>query len=217
MKARRLRSQLLLAGGCILAAYSAGNFLPHARAQTLTEDQLNAVKDRLAEGATHSWEIGTRAEALIEDDTPTYSVLNNTSLPPPQGQAPSSLDEVISIARSVVQARAKSNVQGPQPLMDATGGAAGDPPSIGVAVLLANWTGAGAQDGLDYAGAAKDQLDYLFEQVPKTSDGAISHRQEQVQLWYVPLASAVLGPTTRGSERPALERQTVCRFGTCRC
>ena len=112
-------------------------------------------------------------------------MLNNTSLPPPQGQAPSSLDEVISIARSVVEARAASDVQGPQPLMDASGGAAGDPPSIGVAVLLANWTGAGAQDRHNYAGAAADQLEYLLEKVPKTSDGAISHRIEQVQLWYV--------------------------------
>ncbi|KAI9065704.1 hypothetical protein FKP32DRAFT_1567367 [Trametes sanguinea] len=176
MKASGLRSwNLLLAAGILLSS--------SARAQTLTDDQLNAVKARLAEGATHSWEIGTRAEALIEADTPNYSVLNNTSLPPPKGQAPSSLDEVISIARSVVQARAKADVQGPQPLMDASGGAAGDPPSIGVAVLLANWTNAGAQDGQDYAGAAQDQLEYLLTTVPKTSDGAISHRLEQVQLW----------------------------------
>lgn len=67
--------------------------------------------------------------------------------------------------------------------MDANGGAAGDPPSIGVAVLLANWTGAGAQDGQDYAGAAASQLEFLLEKVPKTSDGAISHRTEQLQLW----------------------------------
>lgn len=61
--------------------------------------------------------------------------------------------------------------------------AAGDPASIGVAVLLANWTGLGGLDGLDYAGAATSQLEYLFEVVPRTSDGAISHRVAQVQLW----------------------------------
>jgi rhamnogalacturonyl hydrolase YesR len=64
-------------------------------------------------------------------------------------------------------------------------GAAGDPPSIGVAVILANWTGRAAVDGLDYAGAAVDQLDYLFQDVPQTSDGAISHRTDEVQLWCV--------------------------------
>ena len=75
--------------------------------------------------------------------------------------------------------------QGPQPLIGGTtsGEAAGDPASIGVAVLLANWTGAGAGDKLDYAGAARDQLEYLLEKVPRTSDGAISHRVESVQLW----------------------------------
>lgn len=63
---------------------------------------------------------------------------------------------------------------------------------MGVAVLLANWTGLGASGGdgsggeeVDYAGAATDQLNYLFEVVPKTSDGAISHRVAQVQLWFV--------------------------------
>ncbi len=50
-------------------------------------------------------------------------------------------------------------------------------------MLLANWTGAGSQDNVDYAGAATDQLEYLLEKVPKTSDGAISHRSEQVALW----------------------------------
>jgi len=60
-------------------------------------------------------------------------------------------------------------------------GSAADPASIGVCVLIANWTKAG---DLDYAGAAKSQIDYLFTMVPRTSDGAISHRLSQLQLWY---------------------------------
>ena len=62
---------------------------------------------------------------------------------------------------------------------------AADPASIGVSVLLANWT---KQDSsqIDYAGAATDQLEYLLYKVPHTSDGAISHRVSQVQLWCVP-------------------------------
>ncbi|KAL4076573.1 Six-hairpin glycosidase-like protein [Scleroderma yunnanense] len=62
-------------------------------------------------------------------------------------------------------------------------GAAGDPASIGVAVLLTNWTGQGKVDGLDYAEAARDQLEFLLMNVPRTSDGAISHRTDEVQLW----------------------------------
>ncbi|KAH9850434.1 Six-hairpin glycosidase-like protein [Lenzites betulinus] len=178
---RSARSRLLLAGGILLAA--ASTTVPAANAQDLTDDQLDAVKARLAEGAVHSWEIGTRAEALLESDTPSYAVFSNNGLPPTRGEAgPSSLDEVITIARSVVQNSTKADIQGPQPFMDVNGGAAGDPPSIGVAVLLANWTGAGS-DGQDYAGAAQNQLEYLLEKVPKTDDGAISHRTEQVQLW----------------------------------
>lgn len=156
---------------------------PLVWSQSLTNDQLNGVKARLAEGAKQSWELGTRAEALTESETPSYSVLNDTSLPPSTHAGPDSLSDVFAIAKSVVANRSTSNgnIQGPQPFMK--DGAAGDPASIGVAVLLANWTGRSSEDGVDYAGAAKDQLDYLLTQVPRTSDGAISHRVSAVQLW----------------------------------
>ncbi|THG98168.1 hypothetical protein EW026_g3969 [Hermanssonia centrifuga] len=153
-------------------------------AQNLTDDQLSQVKQRLAEGALQSWELGTRAQALTELDTPAYSVLTvDASLPPSQSSPPSSLDEVFGIAKSIVGNRSVSNdhVSGAQPLI--ADSAAGDPASIGVAVLLANWTGQASQDKLDYAGAATDQLNYLFNDVPHTSDGAISHRVSQLQLW----------------------------------
>jgi hypothetical protein len=52
-----------------------------------------------------------------------------------------------------------------------------------MAVLLASWTGQWFKDGLNYAGAAQDQLDYLLQVAPHTSDGAISHVGHEVQLW----------------------------------
>ncbi|ETW76346.1 hypothetical protein HETIRDRAFT_65769 [Heterobasidion irregulare TC 32-1] len=161
-------------------------FTAPAHAQTLTDDQVSAVKQRLAEGATHSWEFGTRAQTLLELDAPPFSVLSPDSLPPPRAlnaSANASLADVLSIAQNIVSGRAKSNgnATGPQPLI--ADGSAADPASIGVAVLLANWTGLGRVDGLDYAGAARDELDFLFNDVPKTSDGAFSHRVSQVQLW----------------------------------
>lgn len=132
-------------------------------------------------GRRYSWELGTRAQALTEYDTPAYSVLNNTSLPP-STSAPSSLFEVLEIAQNVVSNRAQSNgnITGPQALIQ--DGAAGDPASIGVSVILANWTGLSNSTD-DYAGAAADQIAFLLEKVPQTSDGAISHRTDQVQLW----------------------------------
>ncbi len=60
-----------------------------------------------------------------------------------------------------------------------------DPASLGVSVLLANWTG---QTGENYSIAAKNELNYLLNTAPKTSDGAISHRSENVQLWCVQLS-----------------------------
>jgi len=129
-----------------------------------------------------SWEIGTRTQALLELNTPSYSVLTKFQSLPPSSSAPSSLSTVLDIAAQIVANRNASNngTQGPQPLIN--DGAAGDPASIGVAVLIANWTGQG-NSTLDYAGAAKDQLDYLLQKVPRTSDGAISHRVSEVQLW----------------------------------
>lgn len=67
-------------------------------------------------------------------------------------------------------------------------GSAADPASNGITFLLANWTGYGLPDsvdeGVDYGLAAKSQLDYLYsDNVPKTSDGAMSHRNDQLQLW----------------------------------
>ncbi|TFY76092.1 hypothetical protein EWM64_g7921 [Hericium alpestre] len=155
-------------------------------AQNLSDDQISLVKQRLAESATHSWEYGTRAQSLLELDASGFSVLSPVSLPPSTSlntTANSSLSDVFAIAQNIVGNRAKSNqdATGPQPLINDS--SAGDPCSIGVAVLLANWTGLGAVDGLDYAGAATDQLNFLWsDSVPKTSDGAFSHRIEQVQL-----------------------------------
>ncbi|KAI6144251.1 Six-hairpin glycosidase-like protein [Pisolithus tinctorius] len=163
-----------------------------AYAQNLSTADVGIVTQRLAQrhnpaSRFHcSWEYGARAEVLLELNTPSYSVFSPTSLPPPQ-QIPSnltsSLSDVIGIAHMIVANRSTSNgnITGPQPLM--SDNATGDPASIGVAVLLANWTGQGAVDGLDYAGAARDQLEFLLSNVSRTHDGAISQRTDQVQLW----------------------------------
>ena len=68
---------------------------------------------------------------------------------------------------------------------------AADSASNGMIVLLANWTGQGNNDGLNYAEAAQDQLNYLYVNVSKTPDGAISHRVDQLQLWFVPSSHRV--------------------------
>lgn len=133
-----------------------------------------------------SWELGTRAQALLELSAPSYSVLTpSVRLPPPSSLDSSlndTLSDVFTIARSAVSALPPppSNGTG-QPLVlgDAS---AGDPASIGVAVLIANWTNLG---GEYYGAAATAQVQYLLgPAVPKTQDGAISHVVSQLQLWY---------------------------------
>ena len=163
----------------------------------LTDAQVAAVKGLLAQGAQRrcshyfsklfsnltpcrSWELGTRAQALLELDSPQYSVTTlGAKLPPSHTNPPSSLNDVFAIARNVVSER-NSTGNTPQPFID--DGAAGDPPSIGVSVILANWTNQQAFDGRNYAQAVQNQFKYLYT-VPRTSDGAISHRVSQLQLW----------------------------------
>ena len=142
---------------------------------------------------TSSWELGTRSQAILELNATTYSVFSKTSLPPPASVQKNLVDPLspfFAIARSTVQGRAQSNnyTVGPQALIQ--DGSAADPASIGMSVLLANWTG---QDGgqINYGGAAKDQLDFLLQKVPRTSDGAISHRVDMLQLWCVVMTSVI--------------------------
>lgn len=137
-----------------------------------------------------SWEIGARAQALLELSTPSFSSMTPSSpqsLPsPPSSSINASLADIYTIARTTVAVLPPppSNGSG-QPLFIGDT-SAGDPASVGVAVLIANWTNFQRDQDYDYAGAATAQVQYLFgPEVPKTSDGAISHRVSQLQLWYV--------------------------------
>jgi hypothetical protein len=90
-----------------------------------------------------------------------------------------SLADVFAIARNVVAALPCSPCT-VQPFFS-NDGSSGDPASVGVAVLLANGTGL---PGEDYSDAATAQVNYLFSSaVPKTKEGAISHRVADLELW----------------------------------
>jgi rhamnogalacturonyl hydrolase YesR len=53
---------------------------------------------------------------------------------------------------------------------------------LGVAVFLKNLTRLDASN-LMYATAAGSQIDYLLHYAPRSAEGAISHRQDDIQLW----------------------------------
>ncbi|KAF9003064.1 Six-hairpin glycosidase-like protein [Cyathus striatus] len=177
-KPRALRALTLLALTTLPAC-------AQQQSSNLTDDLVNVVSGRLAEAALESWELGTRTQTILEYNATTYSVFSHNALPPPR-QLPSDVHDAMQpffqIAREVVQNRSESNgnISGPQPLIQ--DGSAADPSSIGMSVLIANWT---SQDSgsVDYATAATDQLNFLLTKVPRASDGTISHRVSEVQLW----------------------------------
>ncbi|KAK0432611.1 Six-hairpin glycosidase-like protein [Armillaria borealis] len=169
-----------------LALVAAAAFWPGVSSDTLSTSQVSNVQARLADAAQQSWELGTRQQTLLETSATVYSVFSDQSLPPPStvpDNMTDALAPVFSMARQIVSNRTTSNHNhtGAQPLM--SDGSAADPASNGVAVLIAGWTGQGDSDGLNYTGAAKDQLDFLLNNVSRSSDGAISHRVSQTQLW----------------------------------
>ncbi|KAI0290829.1 hypothetical protein BC826DRAFT_1025519 [Russula brevipes] len=179
------------------------SLLSTASSNNLSDAQIDIIKRQLQQSATHSWELGTRAQALLELSAPSFSVLTpSVPLPPPSSldaATNSSLADVLTIARNAVAALPSPPANGVgQPLFKGDASAA-DPASVGIAVLIANRTGLGSED---YASAATAQVEYLLgPAVPKTSDGAISHLVSDLQLWsdfvyMVPPFFAYYGITT---------------------
>ncbi|KLO09691.1 hypothetical protein SCHPADRAFT_833725 [Schizopora paradoxa] len=156
-------------------------------AQQLSDAQIDIIVQNLAVGATHSWEFGTRSQSLIELNSHAFNVLNTSFKLPPSHSAPSSLFDVLHIADETILNRTAevanaSEFPAPQPFFPGDTSTA-DPSSMGVAILIANWTGMG-NSSVDYAGAAQSEIEFLFsDAVRKTSDGAFSHRTDQLQLW----------------------------------
>jgi len=104
------------------------------------------------------------------------------SLPPPSkpGEAAlAALQPMLEIANSV----ASGDHSRPHPLVP--DGSQADPASVGVAVLIANLTKDAHGGKYDYAGAAWAQVAYLLRTGVKFPDGAISHRDEGLQIWCV--------------------------------
>ena len=181
------RSLLLSLLATLLIAYDG-----LAQSITLTNQQLASVSAQLGNAAQKryalilwfgtqdlqlpsSWEIGTRAQVLTEYIAPEFGLMStNCSFPLPT-TAPN-LDTLLQIAQSVVAQKPKNVL----PLFN--DGSAADPASAGPVVLIANWTGLRDQD---YAGVAEQQLDYLLNHAPRHPNGAISHRNDTIQLWYV--------------------------------
>ncbi|KAG8949857.1 hypothetical protein FRC04_008160 [Tulasnella sp. 424] len=178
-----LRANLFLA---VLATVSAAFKHPKPRAIAPRDDSpidpglLDLVSQRARDSSLKSWELGTLSEAFLEIDWPQVSVFGERGVPPPRGATgKNNVSTVLELANYAIAIRPKGT------LTLFVDGAVGDPASLGVAVLLANWTQASRPDeaGNNYNTPLRQQMDYLLNGAPRTDDGAISHRSERVQLW----------------------------------
>ncbi|PFH52600.1 hypothetical protein AMATHDRAFT_189281 [Amanita thiersii Skay4041] len=158
------------------------------------------VRSNLINSAKASWELGTAAEALTELSWPALSVFERTAFPPTNHRNASyNAADVLDIANKVMATRPKDS-----PSLVANDGAAADPASIGVSVLMANWTRSDLSD-VSYSNAVRKQLQYLLYKVPRSKSGAISHRASETQLWadfvyMVPPFIAYYGALQQGTE-----------------
>ncbi|PSN63409.1 Six-hairpin glycosidase [Corynespora cassiicola Philippines] len=130
---------------------------------------INKVLAKAIEVATHSWEYGTVAEALLEWENPTLSIFND---PFPGGAIPT-LDVGDVSALSYVKPFIRTDNT---TLVDGDGSSA-DPASLGISALQIGQTIPA------YLSASTRQLTHLLSAVPRWPNGAISHREAYPELW----------------------------------
>ncbi|KDQ16545.1 hypothetical protein BOTBODRAFT_144610 [Botryobasidium botryosum FD-172 SS1] len=142
-----------------------------------TPFQISQIKSNLLRSASHSWELGTATQTLLEYDWAPLSVFSTDAIPPPN-PLPSNLNakNVWDITNRVMSQRDPNS---PTLMQD---GSAGDPASLGVAIALGYLTDSTSRRR-SYGPAAQAQVYFLLNKVPRAPDGAISHRTEDVQLW----------------------------------
>ncbi|GAA5992131.1 hypothetical protein JCM10908_001780 [Rhodotorula pacifica] len=149
----------------------------------LTQQQVDGIRSMLNSTANKSWEEGTHAEALTEylyPDLSPFAFPSSSQFASPSPSVNPYPTTVLSLAGSVISNQPWGQWQ---LIEDAS---AADPASVGPAVILANWTmGAtlGGRNQTGVGGAAEAQIWALLLQTPRASDGAISHRVQDVQLW----------------------------------
>jgi hypothetical protein len=150
---------------------------------------VEKVKQQAVALATHSWEYGTAAEALLEFENPEISVFGSSpfpipSIPPADVSALAYAKQHIYLNSSVlipadglcppIVARARSDNY----WLALFVGAVGDSASLGAFAVLIGQTDPAYMD------ASAREINYLLNTAPRWSNGAISHREDVAELWY---------------------------------
>ncbi|KAJ7728269.1 hypothetical protein DFH07DRAFT_1066405 [Mycena maculata] len=144
-----------------VAAYSPTPFSPGF--------DISAVATLAQSLPSHSWEYGTASEALLELQSPIFSVFGASPFPVPTLQ-PSSVPALpYAAARIVIGTGANGLSDGD--------GAVGDPASLGVVAVMLGKTND------TFAIAAQSEIDYIIGEAPRWVNGAISQRSDVAELW----------------------------------
>ena len=120
---------------------------------------------------SYSWEFGTAAEALLELYNPGLSVFGSSPFPVPVVNY-STIPALNYAAQKVDWGTGYSALANGD-------GATGDPASLGVSAVMIGKTNS------TFAWAADQTATGLLEDVPRFANGAISHRADVAELWYV--------------------------------
>ncbi|KZT25813.1 Six-hairpin glycosidase [Neolentinus lepideus HHB14362 ss-1] len=162
---------LLLAATCLTNAGAR----PIRRWPSYT-NLVEEIKTAMQASIRTSWEQGTAAGAIIEVDNPEYSVF---------AHKPFEYDGImpISVLQFAMSAAVRQTADGrlSQNINDAEDGAALDGASAGSAVLLGSFTHTDNESF--WADSAERELNFILNDVPRTSTGAFSHRIDTRQYW----------------------------------
>lgn len=124
----------------------------------------------MVDKAGQSWEWGTAAEALLELYNPELTVYSNNAFP--GGKIPKADPNTFALkyARQFINTNVNSQVF-------VGNSAVGDPASLGVSAILLG------QSDQTYIDASHREADYILNDAPRYSNGAISHRPDVAELW----------------------------------
>ncbi|SCZ96366.1 BZ3500_MvSof-1268-A1-R1_Chr8-2g10146 [Microbotryum saponariae] len=173
---------LCLAIGCCTTLVNAA-VLPKRAEPVMSTYLVNKVKGQAAQASTDTWVSGTFTEALLELYYPQLTVFN-PSISSQLAATSFSSSSTPSASNDITASWASQRPSSTNQFAYVSGGAAGDPASLGWAWIVASKTVASSATKANYESIVQQEIGYL-ETVPRTSDGAVSHRpsSEPVQLW----------------------------------
>ncbi|SCV67160.1 BQ2448_5806 [Microbotryum intermedium] len=171
--------------------------LPKRAEPAMSTYLVNKVKGQAAQASTDTrgnysttsrlfvkdWASGTFTEALLELYYPQLTVLN-PSISSQLDATSFRYSLIPSASNSIIASWASQRPSTTNQFAYVSGGAAGDPASLGWAWIIASKTVSSAATNTSYENIIQQEVSYLGT-VPRTSDGAMSHRPstEPVQLW----------------------------------